>query len=161
MKLNCLNERVLTEISKVKTQLKAKLKIFHLLTDEKDANVNSDNLELVKGVILSGLYPQIRQISFGDKFSHLKDLENKKLYISQKSVNVNLRRKDMISSMDSKYMAYFETKGNRNGNVHIQDGTVLEQIHLELFIPNQKPSDGSKVTNEIKFEIYSFIGLSL
>ena len=158
MKLNCLNERVLGEISKVKKQLKSKLKLFHLLTDEKDANVNSGNQELIKGVILSGLFPQIRQISFGDKdFLFLKDLENKKLFISQKSVNVNLTRKDMmITSLESKYMAYFETKGNRK-NVHILDGTVLDQIHLELFIPNQKPSDGSKVTNEIKFEIYSFI----
>ena len=158
MKHNCLNERVLIEISKVKNQLISKLKLFHLLTDEKDANMNSGNLELIKGVIVSGLYPQIRQISFGDKYSHLKDLDNKKLFISQKSINVTLRRKDMVTStMESKYMAYFETKGHRNGNVHIQDGTVLDEIHLELFIPYQNPSEGSKVTKEIKLEIYSFI----
>ena len=35
--------------------------------------------------------------------------------------------------------------------------TVLDEIHLELFIPYQNPIEGSKVTKEIKLEIYSFI----
>ena len=60
MRNNCLNERVLTEMIEVKAHLKAKLKNIHLLIEgEQSANVNSDNEELIKGVITSGLCPQI------------------------------------------------------------------------------------------------------
>ena len=77
-----------------------------------------------------------------------------KFYIAPKSVNKNLEK----SSEDAgpKYLSYFEIKGNRKGNIHVQDCTVVDLIHLEIFTPIN-PGINSKFTLADKKQIGEFI----
>ena len=118
-----------------------------MVKDEKFYNKNLNNESLIKGVIAGGLFPQVRPIGFnpggkGKQFPYLAVLEeNKRLYIAKKSVN----QKNMMFSSGT-LMTYFVLRGNRNGNVQVQDCTVLNDGIVDLFTPlnMDRVSSGSK-----------------
>lgn len=135
---NRLNERVLDSIYQIKGQLIQKLEQSKLVDKNrkaKDYNINSNMLELVKGVIACGLYPQINKADLDRRksFIFLTDIKSgKRLYINQKSVNSNQ------FSLNRMYVAYFIARGNRKGNVQIQDCTGLHDLLVYLFTPYGK-----------------------
>ena len=87
------------------------------------------------GVIAMGLYPSVRPIQRCPRkgFYFLTDLEedNRRVYINQKSI---LSKNPRITCS---WMAYFNIRGNRQGNVGIPDGTCLNKYLIELFTPEQ------------------------
>ena len=88
-----------------------------------------------QGVIAMGLYPSVRPIQRCPRkgFYFLTDLEedNRRVYINQKSI---LSKNPRITCS---WMAYFNIRGNRQGNVGIPDGTCLNNYLIELFTPKQ------------------------
>ena len=89
----------------------------------------------LQGVIAMGLYPSVRPIQRCPRkgFYFLTDLEedNRRVYINQKSI---LSKNPRITCS---WMAYFNIRGNRQGNVGIPDGTCLNNYLIELFTPKQ------------------------
>jgi hypothetical protein len=57
---NCLSEKILLGVSKIKDQLTEKLEKLNLTSKKKkENNIHSTNFALVKGVIASALFPLV------------------------------------------------------------------------------------------------------
>ena len=60
---NCLNERVLESVFKIKTQLTESLRLRGLISGKSGANFNSSNEDLIRAVVGAGLYPNVAKSS--------------------------------------------------------------------------------------------------
>ena len=74
------------------------LSLFCLQGDKKSVNVNSTNIDLIKGIIAAGLFPQVRRChQQGKKESleiFLKDENGNKIFISGKRNRVRKNGKN-------------------------------------------------------------------
>ena len=77
----------------MKLHLKSKLQESQIISeDEKYYNENSKKMNLIRGIIASGLYPFVRPVQIarsreGRTFPFLLDFDGNRMYINQKSVN--------------------------------------------------------------------------
>lgn len=165
-KRNCLSEKVLLSVFKVKVQLTEKLEKLKLISKTKtENNIHSTNYALVKGVIASALYPSVKLIQIGsstsrndnkvNKFPYLAQPDDKRIYINQKSVN------NGKTPFENDYMAYFLAKGNRkNANLHVHDSTVIPVVSALLFTPLGNRTEFGKIP-EFKRRIKDYVDFSL
>ena len=58
-KKNCLNEKVLESIFKMKHQLTESLQMRGLISNKRGANFNESNENLIRAVVGAGLYPNV------------------------------------------------------------------------------------------------------
>ena len=127
---NLLNEKVLDGIYDLKKQIKEKLDKMGILGDHRTMNFNKNNLNLIKGIIASAFYPQVKLIGHDRKnlFPYLEGENGKRIYINQKSVLKDKRLREQ-------YATYYLARGNRKGNLSVQDCTNIHELLVLLFTP--------------------------
>ena len=103
---------------------------------------SQQNKQLIKGILASGLYPQIKTIERYRKMSFMVD-NSKRIYINQKSV---INEKMLLQP----FMAYFGFRANRKGNVHALDCTALESTPVRLFTPLSGAYEDTQLRQEIQ-----------
>ena len=124
---NCLNERVLSTMWKIKKDVYDRLISMDLVTDLEDANVNARNTNLVKGVISSAFHVAKCDRYPSKDFNFVLDsMRHERIWIDRRSVNQRKR-------MPEKYMTYFNIQVNRKGNVQIKDCTNVHEKLIDLF----------------------------
>jgi len=146
---NKLNEKNLYEIYQIKQQLMQRLEKIDILGNVEDLDQNSNNLQLIKAVLAYGLYPLVKRtkIERNNRFSFLEGDDENRIYINPRSVNAS-------QLLREPFVAYFNARGNKKGNLSVSDCTNLDENLVNLFdskglnydiIPSFSSSKPSKI----------------